>query len=111
MQTKVVVFMFSLFAELERDLISRRTKQALAVRKADGVILGKPKGTIQKSVLDEHKDQIVEFLNLGVSKSSIAKIFKTSRVNLFNYIRSRKLEAVPKKQRNVKKDVEVKSQK
>jgi putative DNA-invertase from lambdoid prophage Rac len=99
--TKIVVFMFSLFAELERDLISQRTKQALAVRKAQGVKLGKPKGTLQRSVLDEHRDQIVEFLNLGISKSAIAKILKTSRVNLFNYIRSRKLEAVPKLRKNV----------
>ena len=102
MGNKVMVTMFSLFAELERDLISQRTKQALAVRKVTGVILGKPRGTIQKSVLDEHRDQIVEFLNLGISKSAIAKILKTSRVNLFNYIKSRKLEAIPKKQKNVK---------
>jgi len=102
MGNKVMVTMFSLFAELERDLISQRTKQALAVRKANGVILGKPKGTLQKSVLDEHREQIIEFLNLGISKSAIAKIVKTSRVNLFNYIKSRKLEDIPKKQRNVK---------
>ena len=102
MQTKVVVFMFSLFSELERDLISQRTKQALAVRKANGVRLGKPKGKLQKSVLDEYRGQIVEFLNLGISKSAIAKILKTIRVNLFNYIRSRKLEDIPKKRKNVK---------
>jgi DNA invertase Pin-like site-specific DNA recombinase len=102
MSTKIIVTMFSLFAELERDIISERTKQALAVRKANGVILGKPKGTLQKSVLDEYSCQIVEWLKLGVSKSAIAKILKTSRVNLFNYIKSRNLEAVPKKQKNVK---------
>jgi len=97
MATKVTVTMFSLFAELERDIISERTKQALASKKAQGITLGKPKGTLQSSKLDEHREQIVEFLGLGVSKSAIAKILKTSRVNLFNYIRSRKLEDVPKK--------------
>jgi len=97
MATKVIVTMFSLFAELERDIISERTKQALASKKAQGITLGKPKGTLQSSKLDEHRDQIAELLGLGVSKSAIAKILKTSRVNLFNYIKSRKLEDVPKK--------------
>ena len=97
MSTKVTVTMFSLFAELERDIISERTKQALAAKKANGVILGKPRGTIQKSVLDDRKDEIVDLLSHRVSKSAIARILGTSRVNLFNYIQSRKLEAVPKK--------------
>jgi len=104
MATKVTVTMFSLFAELARDIISERTKQALASKKAQGITLGKPKGTLQSSKLDEHRDQIVEWLGLGISKSAIAKILKTSRVNLFNYIRSRKLEAAPKKPKRKKID-------
>lgn len=103
MGNKVMVTMFSLFAELERDLISQRTKQALAVRKAQGIRLGKPPGVLQASKLDASRETIINLLSLGISKSAIAKIVKTSRVNLFNYIKSRKLEAVPKKQKNVKK--------
>ena len=101
--SKVTVTLFSLFSELERDLISERTKQALAARKAQGIKLGKPKGTIQKSVLDEHKEKIIELLGYSVSKSAIARIVGTSRVNLFEYIKRRNLEAVPKKRKNVKK--------
>ena len=46
--------LFSLFSELERDLISSRTKEALASKKAQGIKLGKPKGTIQKSKFDNN---------------------------------------------------------
>jgi DNA invertase Pin-like site-specific DNA recombinase len=102
MTSKVTVTLFSLFAELERDLISERTKQALAARKAQGIKLGKPKGTIQKSVLDEHKEKIIELIGYGVSKSAIARMFGTSRTNLFEYIKKRNLETIPKKQKNVK---------
>jgi DNA invertase Pin-like site-specific DNA recombinase len=49
MNSKIVITLFSLFAELERDLVSLRTKEALAAKKGQGVTLGKPKGIIQKS--------------------------------------------------------------
>jgi DNA invertase Pin-like site-specific DNA recombinase len=53
MTSKVMITFFSLFAELERDLISLRTKEALQAKKANGVKLGKPIGTIQKSKFDK----------------------------------------------------------
>ena len=56
MQTKVMVTMFGLFAEIERDLISQRTKEALAVAKAEGKQLGRPKGSKGKSRLDGRED-------------------------------------------------------
>ena len=49
--------LFGLFAELERDLISQRTKEALKSRKEQGVKLGKPQGTLQKSKYDEYKGE------------------------------------------------------
>src|SRR5438477_1898358 len=52
MNSKIVITLFSLFAELERDLMSLRTKEALAAKKQQGITLGKPKGTIQKSKFD-----------------------------------------------------------
>ena len=67
-----MITMLSLFAQLERVMISRRTKEALAAKKAQGVILGKPKGTIQGSIYDKDKARIVELLNLGVSIRRIA---------------------------------------
>ena len=92
--SKVMVTMFSLFAELERDLISARTKHALAARKAAGVVLGRPKGSIGKNSLDEKKKEIERLINLGVSKTSIAKIFGVKRSTLLYYINSRGLNQV-----------------
>ena len=64
--------MLSLFAQMERTMISRRTKEALAAKKAQGVTLGKPKGTIHSSQFDKDRDRIIELLNLGVSVRKIA---------------------------------------
>jgi len=58
MQTKVMIAMFGLFAEIERDLISERTKQGLAVAKAKGKLLGRPKGSLEKSKLDGREEEI-----------------------------------------------------
>ena len=74
MTTKIMVTLFSLFAELERDLISIRTKEALAGRKKAGVILGRRKGSLSKSKYDAHTDKIIELLNLGVPTKKIIDI-------------------------------------
>lgn len=58
MAAKVMVTRPALFAETERDFISLRTKEALASKKAQGVILGKPKGTIQSSMYDKDRERI-----------------------------------------------------
>lgn len=64
---------FSAFAQLERDLISQRTKEALQARKDRGIKLGKPKGTIQKSMYDKDRERIYELCKLGVSMTNISK--------------------------------------
>lgn len=71
--TDFQVNIFSAFAQLERDLISQRTKEALQARKAKGVKLGKPKGTIQKSIYDNDRERIKELYKLGVSLTNISK--------------------------------------
>jgi len=91
MQTKVMVTMFGLFAEIERDLISMRTKEGLAAARASGKKLGRPKGILGKSKLDGREDEITRLLTLGVSKASIAKITGVDRSTLYNFIRSREL--------------------
>src|SRR5438034_7236323 len=63
MTSKIIITNFSLMAELERDLLSLRTKEALAVKKREGVTLGKPKGTIQKSKFDRDLTRIRELLS------------------------------------------------
>lgn len=92
MQSKIVITLFSLLAELERDLISMRTKEALAAKKSKGIKLGKPKGTIQKSKFDKDLERIKELLALGVSIRKISKILGyTNHVGLTKYIKSRKV--------------------
>ena len=91
MQTKVMVTMFGLFAEIERDLISERTKAGLAAARAKGKLLGRPKGTLGKSKLDGKEEEIKGFLAKGVNKTAIAKILEVSRTALHSFITSRKL--------------------
>ena len=92
LNSKVIITMFSLFGELERDFISLRTKEALASKKAKGIKLGKPKGTIQKSQFDADRDKIIELLKLGVSVRKIAKLLGyKSHISLNTYVKKRKL--------------------
>jgi DNA invertase Pin-like site-specific DNA recombinase len=85
MESKIVLTMLAMFSEIERDLISERTKEGLRARKAAGAILGRPKGP-GKSKLDQYKDEIVALLNNGSTKTFIAKKYGTSIPNLFNWL-------------------------
>ena len=95
MQTKIMITMFSLFAEIERDSISQRTKAALAAIKAGGKKLGKPKGTIGKSKLDPYRDFIVEERKYKAPAALIARKLAhlaggtCSRQNLQVYMKKR----------------------
>jgi len=92
MTSKVMITMLSLFGELERDLISLRTKEALKSKKAQGQILGKPKGTLQKSKYDKHLDKIKELLSLGLSVKKIADYLGYKHHNNLNiYVNKRRL--------------------
>lgn len=93
MTSKVMVTLFSLFAELERDLISLRTKEALAAKKAQGISLGKPKGVIQASIYDPDRTRIVELLSWGLSARKIAErhLNYGHPSSLSYYIKTRKL--------------------
>jgi DNA invertase Pin-like site-specific DNA recombinase len=93
LQALTMITLFSLFAEMERMMISRRTKEALASRKAQGVPLGKPQGTLQVSVYDKDRQRIVELLNLGLSvrKISHQHLRYGTYSSLAYYIRTRKL--------------------
>lgn len=93
LQTKVMIALFGLFAEVERDLISERTKEGLAAARARGRLLGRPKGSLGKSKLDGKEGEIRMLLEKEVSKASIAKIVGVSSTNLRHFIRTRKLNA------------------
>ncbi|MEX1352222.1 MAG: recombinase family protein, partial [Desulfobacterales bacterium] len=91
MQTKVMITMFSLFSEIERDLISERTKEGLKRARAEGKLLGRPMGTIGKSKLDGKEDEIKTFLKGGINKTNIARYLNVSWSTLENFIKTRKL--------------------
>lgn len=89
-QSKVLAFAFGLSAEIERNLISQRTKEALARKKAEGVVLGRPKGS--KTALEKRKlygkDTLIsELVKANVSKRKIAKICKVDRNTLARYMK------------------------
>lgn len=94
LQTKVLVTLFSLLAEMERDILSQRTIQALRAKRAQGIILGRPKGSLGVSKLDGKQEQVKELLKHKVAKSAIARMVGVSRTTLLDYITSRKLIAV-----------------
>ncbi len=68
---KVLITIFSMLAELERDFISERTKEGLRARVAKGIKLGKPKGVIQASMYDKDKEKIMHLFQLGVPVQKI----------------------------------------
>ena len=91
LQSKVLAFAFGLSAEIERDLISQRTKEALARRRSNGVILGSPKGRLssrEKYKLSGKETLITELLSSGVAKLRIARICGVTRNTLNRYLRT-----------------------
>jgi DNA invertase Pin-like site-specific DNA recombinase len=90
--SKILAFAFSLSAEIERDLISRRTKEALARKKSEGMKLGRPKGSLSKQTkLTGKEESILALLAKKIPKASIARILDVNRITLVKYIKSRHL--------------------
>lgn len=88
-QSKVLAFAFALSAEIERNLISQRTKEALNRKKAEGVILGRRQGSYNKTLNKKcecHKEKIDLLLKQAYSISEIARKLKVSRGTLYRYL-------------------------
>jgi putative DNA-invertase from lambdoid prophage Rac len=91
--SKVLAFAFSLSAEIERNLIAQRTKEALARKKHEGVKLGRPKGSQNKILkLSGKEENIKTLLDKKVGISAIARILEVNRLTLTQFINSRKLK-------------------
>ena len=85
-QSKIMAMAFSMAAEIERDLISQRTKEALRAKKAAGIPLGRPKGP-GKSKLDPFQPEIEALLANGATKTFIAERYSTTPANLTNWMK------------------------
>ena len=90
--SKVLAFAFGLSAEIERNLISQRTKEALARKKAEGVFIGRPKGSLSKKVkLTGNEDKIRKYIKQGMSQREISLKLKVSKGTVNRFIKREKL--------------------
>lgn len=96
-QSKILAMAFAMAAEIERDLISQRTKEALAAKKKAGMKLGRPKGS-GTSKLDKHRPEIEALLETGSTQRYIASRFNTTESNLSRWMKKHRLKR--KKQSN-----------
>jgi DNA invertase Pin-like site-specific DNA recombinase len=94
MQAKITATVLGLAAEIEREFISMRTKEALAARKKAGVTLGRPKGKAEKLKLDPKRDQIEKYLGMGLGIRPTAKLIDEAPSTLRDYIKRRGLRAI-----------------
>jgi DNA invertase Pin-like site-specific DNA recombinase len=96
-QSKIIALAFSMAAEIERDLISQRTREALQFKKEQGIKLGRPKG-VGKSKLDAFKPEIESLLANGSTQKFVAKRYKTTEANLHHWLKKNHL--ITAQQRN-----------
>ena len=89
LNSKITATVLGLAAEIEREFISMRTKEALAKRKAAGLTLGRPKGRAKKMKLDKHSKEIRQYLDLGISKAAICKLVGCAPTTLYAWIERR----------------------
>jgi DNA invertase Pin-like site-specific DNA recombinase len=91
--SKVLAFAFSLSAEIERSMISSRTKEALARKKSEGKKLGRPKGKLSSATKLSGKDDLIkEYLAKKIPQTAIARLLNVNRLTVRNYILTRKLD-------------------
>lgn len=92
-ESKVMALIFRIAAKIEHDLISKRTTEGLKAARAKGKLLGRPKGA-GKSKLDVHREEIVNLLKNGSTQVHIARKYKTTQPNVYNWLRKNKLKDI-----------------
>lgn len=92
MTSTIMATILGMVAQIEREFISLRTMEALALRKAAGMKLGRPVGRLEKVKLDKRADEIKEYLRKGVSKRAIAKIVDCAPSTLYDWIKRRNID-------------------
>lgn len=90
MQSKILATILGLVAEIERDFISIRTREALAKKKAEGKTLGRPPGQAQRLKLDDQADVIDQMLREKLTKTEMARQLGCARVTLLNWLKLRR---------------------
>ena len=91
LQSKVMACAFGLTADIERELISQRTKEALARKQQEGVVLGRPRGKKSTHLkLSGHEEEIKKFLKENMSKCAIARKFGVNRMTVDSFIKKLK---------------------
>lgn len=90
-QSKVLAFAFGLAAEIERELISSRTKEALVKLKYEGKTLGRPKGSLSKSKLDGKEKEIDYYLSKQISIKSICKLLDVPPTTFYGFCKNRSI--------------------
>lgn len=104
LNARMMALAFGMAAEIERDFISKRTTEALSRRKAEGKPIGRKKGsTNENKKLDQHADQIKEWLAKGIGKTSIAKMLDCVPLTLYTWMYANSLESyIKSRQKNEK---------
>jgi len=91
--SKVLAFAFSLSAEIEKNMISQRTKEALDRKRSEGKKLGRPKGSKSKVTKLSGKEEVIRhYLENGVSITAIGNLLKVNRMTVSNFIKTRLLK-------------------
>ena len=86
--SKVLAFAFGLSAEIERNLISQRTKEALARTRSEGTVLGRPKGGSARKKLDGREQEIMELVERNIPVTAISRILGVHRLTLTAFIKN-----------------------
>lgn len=93
--SKVLAFAFGISAEIERNLISQRTKEALARKRAEGIRIGRKKGGHNsRHKLTGKEEQIRQMLSAGVSKAAICRKYRCNPTTLYRHLERMRLSSI-----------------